>query len=169
MPKRLLLKELSRYNIGTFADIVYRNSLLYPDQKAFIYEGKRVTFSQFNERVNKLIYALKGKGVKKGTTLGILSWNCLQFAEVYGATMKGGFIAAPFNPRLTAVELDYIINYSETDTLFLGPELLETVSSLKPRLPKVKNYVLLEGSSPNMITYDELIATCPDTEPDIQI
>jgi acyl-CoA synthetase (AMP-forming)/AMP-acid ligase II len=65
MPKRLLLKELSRYNIGTFADIIYRNSLLYPDQEAFIYEGKRVTFSQFNGRINKLIYALKKKGVKK--------------------------------------------------------------------------------------------------------
>jgi long-chain acyl-CoA synthetase len=169
MSKRLLLKELSRYNIGTFADIIYRNSLLYPDRDAFVYEGKRISFSQFNARVNKLINALKKKGVKKGATLGILSWNCLQFAEVYGATMKGGFIASPFNPRLTAGELDYIINYSETDTLFLGPELIETVIALKPKLSKIKNYVLLESSSPEMISYDELIALSPETEPDIHV
>ena len=31
-----LLKELSRYTIGTFADIIYRNALLNPDREAFV-------------------------------------------------------------------------------------------------------------------------------------
>ncbi len=52
--------------------------------------------------------------------LGILAWNCLEFTEVYGAAMKGGFIASPLNARLQADELDYLINYSETHTLFLS-------------------------------------------------
>ena len=37
MTDKLLLKELSRYNLGTFADIIYRNALLYSDNEAFIY------------------------------------------------------------------------------------------------------------------------------------
>jgi acyl-CoA synthetase (AMP-forming)/AMP-acid ligase II len=41
-------------------------------------------------------------GAKKGDVLGILSWNCLEYTEVYGAAMKGGFIASPFSPRLQA-------------------------------------------------------------------
>src|SRR4030042_869183 len=51
MSKRLILKELSRYNIGTFTDIIYRNSLLYPDQGAFVYGDTRITFSEFNTRL----------------------------------------------------------------------------------------------------------------------
>ncbi|MCK4368284.1 MAG: long-chain-fatty-acid--CoA ligase [Dehalococcoidales bacterium] len=169
MPKRLLMKELSRYNVGTWADIIYRNTLLYPDQEAFVYGDTRITFSEFNTRINKLIHALHKMGVKKGDVLGILSWSCLQFAEVYGATMKGGFIASPFNPRLRADELEYIINYSEANTLFVGPELLEVANSLKQRLPKVKNYISLEGSAPNMIAYDDLLASHPGEEPDVQV
>jgi len=82
MSKRLLLKELSRYDIGTWADIIYRNALLYPNQEAFVYGDTRITFSEFNTRVNRLIHALHEMDVKKGDVLGILSWNCLQFADV---------------------------------------------------------------------------------------
>ena len=99
MSERLLLKELSRYKVGTWADIIYRNALLYPDKEAFVYGDTRITYSQFNTRINKLIHALHRMGVKKGDVIGILSWSCLQFVEIYGASMKGGLIASPFNPR----------------------------------------------------------------------
>ncbi|MCX6008536.1 MAG: long-chain-fatty-acid--CoA ligase [Chloroflexi bacterium] len=169
MSKRLILKELSRYNIGTYADIIYRNALLYPSQEAFVYGDTRITFSEFNTRVNKLIHALHGMDVKKGDVLGILSWNCLQYADVYGAAMKGGFIASPFNPRLREEELDYIINYSEANTIFVGPELLDVANSLKPRLPKVRNFVSLESSAPGMIAHQDLLASHKEQEPDVQV
>jgi len=166
--KRLLLKELCRYNLGTFADIIYRNALLYPNKQAFIYGDMRITFSQFNSRVNSLIHALHDMGIKKGDVVGIISWNCQQFVDVYGASMKGGFIASPYNPRLTVDELDYVINYSETDTLFVGPELLDTIDILRPHLRNVKNFVLLEGSSPQMMTLHDLLISYSDQEPDVQ-
>ena len=169
MPKRLLLKELSRYNIGTWADIIYRNALLYPNQEAFVYGATRITFSEFNTRVNKLVHALQERGVRKGDVLGILSWNCLEYADVYGAAMKGGFIASPFNPRLQANELEYIINYSEADTLFVGPELLEMANSLRTRLPKVRNFISLESSAPGMMAHQDLLASHRGQEPDVQV
>ncbi len=169
MSTKNILRELCRYNIGTWADIIYRNALLYPDQEAFVYGDTRITFSEFNARVNRLIHALHDMGVRKGDVPGILSWSCLQFTEVYGAAMKGGFIASPFNPRLQANELEYIINYSEANTLFVGPELLEVANSLRPRLPKVKNFISFESSAPGMIAYDDLLASYPEQEPDIQV
>lgn len=169
MPKRLSLKELSRYNVGTWADIIYRNALLYPDQEAFVYGDTRITFAEFNTRINKLTHALHKMGVKKGDVLGILSWSCLQFAEVYGLTMKGGFIASPFNPRLREDDLEYIINYSEANTIFVGQELLEVANSLKKRLPKVKNFISLETTAPGMTAYDDLLKANSGEEPDIQL
>ncbi len=169
MPAKNILKELSRYKIGTFADIIYRNALLYPDNEAFVYGKKRVTFSEFNVRVNRLIHALHDMGVKKGDVIGILSWNCLEYADIYGATMKGGFIASPFNPRLKVDELDYIINYSEANTLFVGAELLQMASLLRPRLSRVENYVSLEGADPGMVDYDDLLASHRRQEPVVDI
>jgi long-chain acyl-CoA synthetase len=169
MSKRNILSELSRYQIGTFAHIIHRHALLYPDQEAFVYGSERITFSEFNARVNSLIHSLQAMGVKKGDVIGILSWSCLGFVEVYGAAMKGGFIASPFNPRLKENELEYIINYSEANSLFVGPELMEMVNQLRPHLPKVKDFISLETSVTDMINHRDLTTTSSSEEPDVQI
>jgi long-chain acyl-CoA synthetase len=169
MEEKLFLKELCRYVTGTWADIIYRNALLYPEDEVFIYGKERITFAQFNARVNRLIHALHSMGVKRGDGIGILSWNCLEYADVYGAAMKGGFIISPFNPRLQASELEYLISYSEVNTLFVGRELIEMVSQLRPRFPKVKNYISLETSAPGMISHHDLLLAHSEEEPDVQV
>ena len=169
MPTRNILSELSRYKIGTFAHIIHRHALLQSDQEAFVYGSARITFSEFNNRVNSLIHALQAMGVKKGDLIGILSWNCLGYIEAYGAAMKGGFIASPFNPRLREQELEYLINYSEATSLFVGPELMEMANQLRPHLPKVKNFISFEVSVPDMVYHRDLLTSYSKAEPDVQV
>jgi acyl-CoA synthetase (AMP-forming)/AMP-acid ligase II len=169
MPTRNILAELSRYRIGTFAHIIHRHALLYPDREAFVYGSERITFSGFNARVNSLIHALQRMGIKKGDVIGILSWNCLEYVEVYGAAMKGGFIASPFNPRLREQELEHIINYSEAGILFVGPELVEMANRLRPRLLRIKKFVSFEASAPDMVSHRDLVTTYSEEEPDVQV
>jgi long-chain acyl-CoA synthetase len=167
MSKRLLLKELSRYKVGTWADIIYRNALLHADEEAFVYENKRITFAEYNRCINQMVHGLGKMGVKKGDVLGILSWSCLQFAEIYGLTMKAGYIASPFNPRLGKDELEYLIKYSGTDTIFVGKELVEIATALKERLPQIKNLISLETAAPGMTAYDDILKANSGEEPDI--
>ncbi len=169
MTKKFILKELARYNVGTYADIVYRNALLYPEDIAFKCGSESVTFSRFNARVNSLVHALQSLGVRKGEVLGVLSWNCQEYTDVYGAAMKGGYIASPVNARLQSEELDYIINYSEASTMFVGPELAQTLSAMRPRLFKVKNFISFKKSFPDMISYDELLSHYSKEEPDVSV
>jgi acyl-CoA synthetase (AMP-forming)/AMP-acid ligase II len=169
MAKRLILKELSRYRIDTYADVIYRNALLNGDREAFICGRERVTFARFNERVNSLVHGLYSLGLSKGDGIGILSWNCLECTDVSAAAMKGGFIVSPFNPRMQTKELEYIINYSEVKTLFVGPELMEEVEKLRRHLPNVRHYVSIEGSGPDMTSPCSLIESFPTDEPDVDI
>lgn len=169
MKKNLLLRELSRYEIGTYADIIYRNALLYGDEEAFKCGEERVSFSQFNDRVNRLIGALHAAGIKKGDVLGVLSWNCLEYLDVYGAAMKGGFIISPFNPRLKTDELEYVVNYSESRVLFVGPQLLETTLSLQGRVPSVERFVSFGDGRQEMIVYREWTEACEGREPDLHL
>ena len=79
MTSKLVLRELSRYNIGTFAEVIYRNALLHSDKVAIKYGPERVTFAEFNTRVNSLVHALQSMGVNKGDVIGVLSLNlCLR-------------------------------------------------------------------------------------------
>ena len=155
--------------MGTYADLIYRNALLYPEESAFKCGPDLVTFSEYNSRVNRLIHALQSLGVRRGEVLGILSWNCLEYADVYGAAMKGGYIASPYNARLQSGEVDYLINYSEASTVFVGPELVETIDCLRSRLPKVRNLISFKGSFPGMIPYDDLLKSNSKDEPDVQV
>ena len=81
-----LLEKLSRYPIGTYADIIYRHALLNGNNVAFIYGKERVTFAEYNARVNSLVHALQSMSVKKGDVIGIL------FMELYGICIyfRGG-------------------------------------------------------------------------------
>lgn len=164
-----ILKESCRYKVGLFGDIIYRNALYHAHGEAFVYGDQRITFKQYNERVNSLIHALQDMGVKKGDVIGILSWNCLEYMDVIGAAGKRGFIFAPFNVRLSADELDYTINNSEANTLFVGLELTDMVGTLKPRIPKVRNFISFEGSLPGMESQADLLARYPTNEPDVEV
>jgi acyl-CoA synthetase (AMP-forming)/AMP-acid ligase II len=170
MTTKCVLKELSRYPIGTFADIIYRNALLHPNDEAFIYDSETVTFSQFNSRVNGLIASLKSLGVKQGEILGIASWNCHEYMDVVGAAMKGGFIASPYNPKLNKNEILNLINYSEATVLFVGPENMETIRQLRAedRIPTVKHYISLEGPAKDFLCNNDL-ASKKAEEPDVVI
>lgn len=169
MSDKFILKELCRYSRDTFADIIYRNALLHADEEAFVCGDHRITFAKFNARVNSLIHGLCSLKVQKGDVLGILSWNCLEYPHVYGAAMKGGFIASPFNPRLQMDELQYLINYSEANTLFFDPAFASTIDSLRSRLPGLRNYISFGESVADTASYSQLLDGYPSNEPGIQV
>ena len=86
---REILRESCRYKAGLMPDIILRNALYYPNGEAFIYGDQRRTFEQYNERVNSLVHALYDLGVRKGDVIGVLSWNCIDYMDVFGAAAKG--------------------------------------------------------------------------------
>jgi len=166
MSNKLVLRELSRYQLGTFADIVYRNAILYPDREAFVCGSERTSFQVFNERVNGLIHGLQELGIHKGDVIGILSWNRLEYPEVFGAAMKGGFVLAHINPRLQAAELVHIINDSEAKLLFLGPEFVGVIDGICNRLPKTRSFLAFGDAEGQIVSYREVVESQSSEEPE---
>jgi len=169
MSDRLVLRELSRYPLGTFADIIYRNAILYPDSEAFVCGSTRTSFKHFNENVNRLIHGLQALGIQKGDVIGILSWNRLEYPEVFGAAMKGGFILAHLNPRLQAGELVHLIQDSEARILFLGPEFVELVDEIQKQIPKTKMFLAFGNAEGQMVTYQNVLGNHSKEEPEPDI
>ncbi len=153
MNDKLTLKELCRYELGTFADIIYRNAILYPNNEAFVCGSRRISFKHFNERANRLIHGLMELQIQMGEVIGILSWNCLEYTEVFGAAMKGGYILAHFNPRLKAQELIHVINDSEASVIFIGPDLVEILDRIHNQLSHTKTIVAFGNAREPMMTY----------------
>jgi long-chain acyl-CoA synthetase len=148
----------------TLRDMINDNARKYPGKTAFIFEGKRHTFKQVNERINSLANALADLGVEKGDRVGILAYNCSQYFEVFGLA-KFGIVCVPLNYRSVGRELTYLINNSEIRTLIVESEFVELVDSIRHELDGVKDFVCLDATVENMLSYEELISRFPPDEP----
>ncbi len=166
MTTKYLLRELSRYRLGTFADIIYRNALLYPDAEAFVCGSRRTSFADFNGTVNRLIHGICNLGVQEGEVIGILSWNRLEYAEVFGAAMKAGFVLAHYNPRLQADELIHVINDSEARLIFIEREFVQAVEALGDRLQPSTRFVVFDKIAEPMTGYAQLLQQNQPNEPE---
>ena len=147
-------------------EIMSRNSRKFPDREALVYGKTRLTYRQLNARINQLAHALLDLGIKKGTKVAILAYNCNQFLEAYFALAKIGGVAVPINFRLGAEELKYIINHSDAEAVILGEAFVQSVKDMQQGLPQVKNYISTSDKPvEGMLHYESWIAKYSDCEP----
>jgi acyl-CoA synthetase (AMP-forming)/AMP-acid ligase II len=129
-----------------------------PDQTAIVFEGKRYTFAQLNERVNRLANGLRGLGVKKGDVVSFIQVNCNQCVETYFAVAKTGAIYLPLNFRAKEKEFDYMLNTADATTLICGERYLPIIESIKGNIKSLKNLISLEEKHDGLLFYEDLIA-----------
>ncbi|MCD8254588.1 MAG: acyl--CoA ligase [Oscillospiraceae bacterium] len=85
---------------------------------------KEITWAVFNEKANRFANCLLDHGVGKGSKVGILMMNCLEWLPVYFGALKSGAVAVPLNFRYTAEEIRYCCCLADVDVLVFGPEFI---------------------------------------------
>ena len=156
--------ELSRRLL--LGESVARNARKFPEKEAVIYGETRLTYRQFNARINRLAHALMDIGVKKGEHVAILMFNCHQYLEAYFALAKIGAVAVPLNFRLHAEELKYIVNSGDAVALIVGSAFLPTVRAMQADLLQVREYISVTPEPvEGMRHYESLIQKYSEDEP----
>jgi len=135
-----------------------------PDRDMMVFEGERWSFSQANERINRLANALAGMGVQKGERVGMLQVNCNQYIEAYFAVAKLGAIFVPLNFRAKSEELSHMMSRAEVKVFFVGKRYLEMVDQMLPQLPSVKECISIDGPGGGKLFYEDLIMSSPSDE-----
>ena len=162
--KQAIEKALGRRLL--LGEMMARNSRKFPDKEALIYGETRLTYKQLNARINQLAHALLDLGIKKGSKVAILAFNCNQFMEAYFALAKVGGVAVPLNFRLHPEELKYMVDHSDAEAFIVGEAFLQTVEGIRKGLPKVKDYIsITDKPVEGMLHYETWIAKYPDDEP----
>ena len=112
-----------------------------PDRDCLVFEGKRQSYAETNERVNRLGNALTKLRIEKGDRVAILQVNCPQYVESYYAAAKLGAIFVPLNFRSKQDELSYMLDNAETKLLLVGDRYLEMTRAMLPLLLSVKQCI----------------------------
>jgi acyl-CoA synthetase (AMP-forming)/AMP-acid ligase II len=56
-------------------EVAARNARKFPDQEALVYGDVRLTYKEFNARVNRLAHAFLDLGITKGSKVAVMSFN----------------------------------------------------------------------------------------------
>lgn len=136
---------INRARRNTLADLLSRTVARYPDKKAFVYHEGKVTYGELEKLVHQTAQGMKGKGITKGSRLGLLSKNSLDFIVMMFAAAKLGAVTVPINYMLTKKDIAYILNHAEITGLFAAEEYLTILDEAAEEVAKpIQNRYILE-------------------------
>ena len=144
-----------------------KRKLLTPEKEAVVDGERRLSYSELNQRVNRLANALLGLGLGNGDRIAILSYNRLEFVEGIMAAAKLGLVLVPLNWGLTAAELAFILNDSGAETLLLDTGLFKLAEYVRSQTPLKRFIAFGEKDMARARAYEALIADQPESEPEI--
>jgi fatty-acyl-CoA synthase len=138
-----------------------------PEQEAIVFGKLRLSYREFNTRINQAANALALHGVSKGDRVAILLLNSNTFLEVFFACAKLGAIAVPLNYRLSSAELLFILNDAQAEVLVCHQSLKDLITPIYEQTA-LKHVIIatIDGEEASGGSdYEQVIAKSPDTEP----
>lgn len=141
----------------------------FPHHDCVKYKDKVYSYSEINERANRLAWALQSRGLGKGTRVATLMYNSNYSVEVFLAMWKTGIIQVPLNSRNSAKENIEIISDYETDALIFGSEFLDQIEEFQKKLPELNTSICFGPHGNKYIDYESILAQAPNLEPRIDL
>jgi fatty-acyl-CoA synthase len=126
-------------------DWIKRHAERTPHKLAIVdtYTGRQFTYGEWEQRITRLANFMRGElGLAQGDRVSILAQNSSDYYEVLFACAKLGVILNTLNWRLTAPELEYILNDCRPKTLFYDPDFVENVDALRDGL-SAESYIVM--------------------------
>lgn len=99
---------------------------------------REISWRDFDRRANRFANLLLSRGIKRGTKVGILLMNCLEWLPLYFGILKAGCVAVPLNFRFSSDEIKYCLDLADVEVLIFGPEFVTRIDSVWREADKVK-------------------------------
>ena len=131
---------------------------------------RALSWRDFDRRANRFANLLLSRGMERGSKVGILMMNCLEWLPVYFGILKAGCIAVPLNFRYSADEIKYCLELADVEVLVFGPEFVGRMDAVQDQLPQVKMMFFVGRDKP---AYAEdclkLVGFCSSSAPPVAL
>jgi len=186
VPKSINYEEL------TMPEILTRTAKQFSGTDALLFMGKKITYDELEQLVNRFSNVLIAIGIKPGDRVSLLLPNIPQIVIAYYGIWRAGAVPVPNNPLYTDRELEHQFNDSGSTSLvtldLLAPRMLKLRSKTKIKqiischindylpFPLKQLYPLLKKDmykkfeeAPDFYEYRQIIETTSSQIPDIPI
>ena len=153
----------ANYSQLTPLSFMERASVAFPDKVGIVHGDRSITYSEMTDEVTRLARALQAGGVSKGDRVAYLCPNIPEMLIAhFGVPLAGGVLVA-INTRLSGPEIEYILQHSGAQFLFVDTELYPTVAPHLGACPELEQVVSIDdaglGHPEGTTTYESLVGT----------
>ncbi len=145
------MSRLINLTIGKLLDEMAER---YSDNEALVYpeRGLRYTYQEFNEVCRQVAKGLLKLGIRKGDNISIWAYNVPEWVVLQFATAKIGAILVTVNTSYKSAELEYILDQSDSTTLFMVKSFKDTdyVATLNAVVPELASSTPGRLNSPKL-------------------
>jgi long-chain acyl-CoA synthetase len=137
------------------------------DQPAFIMalSGETVTYAELEARTSKLAHFLRTRGLKRLDHYSIFMENNARYIECCGAGERSGLYFTCINSFLTADELAYVVNNSESKVLIFSEATRAIAVEALRQCKKIEVSLVVNGPGDGgcILNLDEATSSLPAT------
>lgn len=137
------------------SDGVTKAAATHPHQEAIAYGDRRLTWSEWDERIRRTAGALADAGIGRGDRVAVVDRNHIICLDVLLAAGSLGASTVIVNWRLTDPELDYILDDCRPRILFLGVDLAERAALLADGSSTIEQVVMMDNEFEEWIDASE--------------
>jgi len=124
-------------------------------REAVVQDTRRITFSEAEAKSARLALGLRARGVGKGSHIGVLFPNGVDWFVAWLAVTRIGAVAVPINTFFQARELGWVLRHADIQMLltaphFLSNDYLERLESAVPGLADSKSAPLTLEAHPSL-------------------
>ena len=120
------------------AAVTWRDFSLIENARPDAPYRREMTWRDYDRKANRFANLLLSRGLSRGTKVGILLMNCLEWLPLYFGILKAGCIAVPMNFRYSSDEIAYCLGLADVEVLVFGPEFVTRMDPIMDRIPGVK-------------------------------
>jgi acyl-CoA synthetase (AMP-forming)/AMP-acid ligase II len=152
----------------TIGDIVREHHRSYPERIALVDGDTRLTWPEFDARVNQLAHALRARGFTRGDRILWLGQNSFRVLEGLCAAARLGGVFCPANWRQSAKEFAFVINdVDPTLVIWQEDEIGDVVREARDLSATNATWVQHDASGAD--SYEALLSGQPTNELGLEI
>jgi len=125
--------------------------------------GQTVTYGELEARANQGAHLFRRLGLNKGDHIAILLENHPRFFQIVWAAQRSGLYYTAISWRLQPDEVEYIVNNCEARVFVTSRLRADVVERLEGKMPGVTQAYMLDGTIPGFDSWEEAIASMPET------
>jgi fatty-acyl-CoA synthase len=168
--RRVFIRDRGKLNYSTWVDTLVK---LYGDRTAFAldtpihypgFSGDVLSYRDVGAMVDRMAYALRALGVRRGDRVGMITINRIEMAFVNFAAGKIGAIPVPMNFMLRPAEIDHIMRKSGAELLVCDRTVFDMQIRNAGDVPAVKRWAMIgeEPSPEPCVAMRDLMADAPE-------